>query len=162
MIAELTGLLGIFIAGALPWLEAVIVIPAGIVAGLNPVAVVIAGLSGNLLTIVLAAVYGQKIRQWWRNRKRRGRADAADDSANDPQPTSRARRAQRVMERWGMPGLALLGPIGLGTQLSAVLAVSMGVNARVTSLWVGAGTAAWSITAAILASAGLSFLGIGA
>jgi hypothetical protein len=35
---ENLGLLGVFIAGAIPWMEAIAVVPAGILVGLNPVA----------------------------------------------------------------------------------------------------------------------------
>lgn len=160
---ESGGLLGVFLGGALPWLEAVVVIPAGIIAGLDPVAVVVAGLSGNLLTVALAAVYGERLRLWWTAR-RAGAASASGRPAPQSRPdgSSRARRVQRVMQRWGLPGLALLGPIGLGTQLSAVLAISMGVSARRTLAWIAAGTAAWSVVAAMLADAGMSFAGVGA
>ena len=65
------------------------------------------------------------------------------------------------MSRWGMPGLALLGPIGLGTQFSAIAAVALGVTARSAFLWVGAGTVAWSIAAAGLTLGGVSVAGIG-
>ena len=156
---EFGGLLGIFLGGALPWLEAVIVVPAGIIAGLDPVAVVLAGLSGNLLTVALAAFFGEQLRSWWV--ARRGR-DVPDDAGtgDEPRRSARRERTERVMRRWGMPGLTLLGPIGLGTQLSALLAVSMGVSARRTMVWIGAGTAAWTVLAAVLAVTGLSVAGI--
>jgi len=41
--AELWGLLGVLLGGAIPWLEAVVVIPAGIIAGLPAVPVILAG-----------------------------------------------------------------------------------------------------------------------
>ena len=31
------GLLGVFIAGAIPWMEAIAVVPAGILVGLDPI-----------------------------------------------------------------------------------------------------------------------------
>ena len=34
---EQLGLLGVFIGGAIPWFEAIAVVPAGIVLGLDPV-----------------------------------------------------------------------------------------------------------------------------
>jgi hypothetical protein len=33
---ENLGLIGVFIAGAIPWMEAIAVVPAGIIASLNP------------------------------------------------------------------------------------------------------------------------------
>jgi hypothetical protein len=150
---EVLELVGVFLGGALPWLEAVIVIPIGILAGLPPVLVVLAALAGNLLTLWLAAYYGERIRGWWQARRRRRRAAEGG---------GRAARVGRVFRRWGMPGLAVVGPIGLGTQLSAVVAVGFGVSARTSFWWVTAGTVAWSVLAAVLTVTGVTFLGIGA
>lgn len=67
--AQWLGLLGTLLGGALPWLEAVVVIPAGIVAGLPTVPVVIAAVTGNLLTVALAAWFGERIMVWWSGRR---------------------------------------------------------------------------------------------
>ena len=45
------GLIGIFVAGAIPWMEAIAVIPSGIVMGIDPVQTVIAAVLGNAITI---------------------------------------------------------------------------------------------------------------
>ena len=154
-------LAGIFLGGALPWLEAIVVIPVGILADLPPVPVVLVAVSGNLLTVWLTAVYGQRIRHWWTKRKR-ARLEAAGESEDPQRRQRRQERIDRIMARWGMPGLAALGPLGLGTQLSALAAVATGVSARRAFLWVGAGTITWSVVAAVLTVAGVSFAGIGA
>lgn len=154
---------GVFLGGAFPWLEAIIVIPAGILAGLAVVPVVLAGVAGNLLTVWLAAVYGERLRTWWLARRQAARhADGGEDREDVTRRARRRQRIERVMNRWGMPGLAILGPLGLGTQLSAVAAVAVGVGARSAFLWVGAGTVGWSLAAAGLTVTGTSFLGIGA
>jgi len=49
---ENLGLLGVFIAGAIPWMEAIAVVPAGILVGLDPIATVIAASLGNAITIL--------------------------------------------------------------------------------------------------------------
>ncbi len=151
---------GVFLGGAVPWLEAIIVIPAGMLAGLAPVPVVLVAVAGNLLTVWLSAVFGQRMRDWWVARRQ------ARPDAEEPDVTGRRERRQarirRVMSRWGMAGLATLGPVGLGTQFSALAAVATGVRARVAFAWVGAGTVAWSVLAALLTSAGVSVAGIGA
>ncbi|MCC5948456.1 MAG: small multi-drug export protein, partial [Nitriliruptoraceae bacterium] len=127
---QLLELFGVFLGGALPWLEAVIVIPIGILAGLPPLAVVVAGVTGNLATVWLAVVFGERLTRWWA--RRRGRdADG---------PSRRSQRAERVVRRWGMPGLAVLGPIGLGTQLSGVVAIALGVARTTTLWWIGGAT----------------------
>ncbi|GAB3114285.1 hypothetical protein GCM10027160_19800 [Streptomyces calidiresistens] len=160
---EIGGLIGVFLGGALPWLEAIIVIPAGIVAGLNPVAVTVAGLAGNLLTVALTAWYGERLRRWWLERRARRAVHAATGEGESPavpapvseRAAARRERIRRILNRWGMPGLAVLGPLGIGTQLSAAVAVSMGVTARRATVWVGGATLAWGVLAAVLAIGGV-------
>ncbi|MDS1271234.1 hypothetical protein RIF23_13105 [Lipingzhangella sp. LS1_29] len=189
---DLVLLLGVFLGGAAPWLEAVIVIPAGILAGLNPIATVIAGTVGNLLTVAVAAWFGDRIRVWWRRRRSRRRqpaqpvqpmrpvqsapsgvgnagddcgTDATDDAENGAAERSSSgswQRAQRIAQRWGVPALAALGPIGLGTQLSALVGISLGLSARKSFLWIGTATVLWAIVAAWATLAGVSIAGVGA
>lgn len=162
--AEWAGLVGAFLGGALPWLEAIVVIPVGILSGLPAVPVVLAAVLGNLLTVGLAAFYGERVRNWWvrRRRERREAAEGEEDAETARRRGRRQARIARVMARWGMAGLAVLGPLGLGTQLSALAAVAAGVSGRVAFLWVGAGTVGWSLVAAVLTVSGASFAGIGA
>lgn len=153
-------LVGIFFGGALPWLEAIVVIPAGILAGLPVVPVVLVAIMGNLLTVWLTAYYGHVIRRWWVKRKQ-ARSQNSEERGSPQTRTRRQERVDRIMARWGMLGLATLGPLGLGTQLSALAAVATGVSARSAFLWVGAGTIVWSLVAAALTLTGASFMGIG-
>lgn len=147
---ERLGLLGVLIGGAVPWLEAVTVIPAGILLGLSPLAVVIVAIVGNLSTVALAAFGGERIRTWVLARRRRR-------TGGDEGPPSS--RAERVLARFGLPGLAILGPLGVGTQLSAALAVSLGISGRRVFVWVGAATVGWSIGVALLVVWGLGAAG---
>lgn len=181
-------LLGVFVGGAAPWLEAIIVIPAGIVGGLHPVAAVAAGASGNVLTVWVAAYAGDRIRKWWKSRRdnKRSKRSAATSSTSvtsvssapdsdlevvpataddtetptDSDEPAKNTRARRVLERWGLPMLAVVGPIGLGTQLSAVVAVGFGISAARTFRWIAAATVLWSIVAAALTVTGLEFTGL--
>ncbi|WP_278312604.1 small multi-drug export protein [Lolliginicoccus levis] len=175
-------LLGVFIGGAAPWLEAIIVIPAGIVAGMNPVVAFLAGTSGNLITVAIAAWFGERLRDWWRERRDRKAAarashiaasasatggatagiDAPASAQQEREAAKRGKRAARIesiVTRWGMPALAILGPLGLGTQASAIVAVGLGVSARTAFAWIGGATIAWGLIAAVLASQGMAMLG---
>lgn len=146
-------LFGVFVGGAAPWLEAIVVIPAGILAGVHPVPVVAAGVIGNLATVAVAAWFGERLRAWWTARRRtRAKDDGLPDSGQ------RRQRVERVARRWGLPALAVLGPIGLGTQLSAIVAGGIGATPRITFAWIGAGTVVWSIVAAIAAVTGISLV----
>jgi hypothetical protein len=180
-------LLGVFLAGATPWLEALLVVPAGIAAGLPFGWVLLAALAGNLLTVAVAVWFGEAIRDAWARRKARRGLDAAAavsprdpdadadpdasasvrDCAPDALPSTRApepaspSRARRVFDRWGLPGLAILGPLGLGTQVSAALAVALGQGRRTTFVWISIATGVWALVAGLLAQGGLQLLGRG-
>lgn len=162
------GLVGVFIGGALPWLEAVVVVPAGILAGLPAVPVIVAGAVGNLITVGIAAYAGEwLIGKWsaWRGRRKaaagKGNNPAAAAARAQKSAKNRA-RIERLMNRGGLPLLALVGPLGLGTQVSAVVAVSTGVRATSSFIWIGVGTVVWCIIAGVVALSGFEFLGIGA
>lgn len=159
--ANLALLLGVFLGGATPWLEAIVVIPGGMIAGGHPVPVVIAGIVGNLATVAAAAWFGERIRTWWI--KRRSARRGTDDPAGvDGRKARRRERVERITRRGGLPALAVLGPVGLGTQLSAVVAVSIGATAQAAFAWVGVGTVVWSVIAAVLTVTGMSIAGVGA
>lgn len=151
--AQLAALVGVFLGGALPMLEAVIVIPGAIVARVNPLAAFTAGVAGNLLTVALAAWGGDRLRVWWR--ARRGRSDDGAPGADADGPPGRARR---VLDRWGLLGLAVLGPLGLGTQASVLVALGIGTPAHRAFTWVAAGTVGWAAISAIAAAAGAGAL----
>jgi len=155
MALERLGLLGVLIGGAVPWLEAVAVIPAGILLGLPTVAVVVAAIVGNLATVALVAFGGERVRSWMLARRRRRAGGEHGDGAG------RASRAERVMSRFGVPGLAILGPRGVGTQLSAAIVVSLGVSGRRAFAWVGAATIGWSVVVALLVAWGIDATGVG-
>lgn len=116
---ENLGLLGAFVAGAIPWMEAIAVVPVGIVVGLDPVATLIAAVAGNAITIVLFAYFASNIRKRLINKRvKQGK------SAELP----KLERALKAFDKYGVYGLAVLGPIFIGTQFAAAAAVTAGVK----------------------------------
>lgn len=133
--------------------------PGGILAGGPAVPVIAAGIVGNLATVAAAAWFGERIQAWWINRRSTRGGD--DPARTDDRKARRRERVERIMRRWGLPALAALGPVGLGTQLSAVIAVSLGTTARAAFAWIGASTVIWSVLAGVLAATGMSIAGVG-
>ena len=136
---EAWGLFGIFLAGAIPWMEAIAVVPSGIVVGLNPIATVIAAVIGNGITIFLFAYLGSNIRDWiMRRRVSKGK------SAESP----RFEKAVKAFDRYGIYGMAALGPLIIGTQFAAAASVAAGVKPLRVSLLVTTSMILWSIAIA--------------
>lgn len=133
---EQLGLLGVFLAGAIPWFEAIAVVPAGIIFGLDPVLVVIAAVIGNASTIFLFAFAGSQIRSWLLKRR---------EAKGKVGESKRFARAQEAFNKWGVYGMALLGPLLIGTQFAAAVSVAAGVKPLKSALIVTAGMVFWAV-----------------
>ncbi len=166
-----TAYLVVLVAAGTPWLEVLFVVPAGIVAGLSPVPVVLVATVGNVLTILPVVLAGEAFRA----RLQRGRRREA--ATSDPQPEASAERdadgapsvgrdddrwsggargrGRRLFDRYGLPGLALLGPLVTGIHLAAAVAVGAGAPRRATLLWLSAGVAVWSAVTGVVTVLGV-------
>ena len=145
--SELWAYVIVFFAAATPAVEILLVIPAGIVAGLPALPVTIVAAIGNLSTLVPLLVAGERLRRWWR--VRRGRA------ADEPAVSRRGQRARRLAATYGLPGLALLGPLLTGVHVAALGAMATGATPRRSLVWFGSSLAAWSVVVAVLTVAGV-------
>lgn len=138
---EQWGLFGIFLAGAIPWMEAIAVVPSGIALGLNPIATVIAAVLGNAITIFVFAYAGSSIRARISRRRL-----AKGKSSESP----RFEKAVKAFDRYGIYGMAALGPVIIGTQFAAAASVAAGVKPLRVSLLVTASMVIWSIVLTIV------------
>ena len=136
-VVEQLGLLGVLIAGAVPWLEAVVVIPVGILSGLPVLWTVVLALLGNMITIVVFALGSERILlAITKRREKKGKARQED---------RRAARAKRIFVRYGDVGMAVVGPLLIGTQFAAAIAVSLGVSVWRASVVQSLGAVAWGM-----------------
>lgn len=139
-LVEQLGLLGVFVAGAAPWVEAIVVIPVGILFGLPVVWTVVFALLGNVATILLFAFGSDRVLAFVaRLRERNGKASGEN---------SRTARAKQVFVRYGDIGMAAMGPLIIGTQFAAAIAVSLGVTVWRASLVQFCGAVCWGAIAA--------------
>ena len=147
---EQLGLFGIFIAGAIPWMEAIAVVPAGILVGLDPVLTVIAAVAGNAITIFLFAYASSGIRSWLIRRR-----EAKGKTGDSPKYL----KAVAAFDRYGIWGMAALGPILIGTQFAAAASVAAGVKPLKVSILITASMALWSIAIAwVMVALGVQIL----
>jgi hypothetical protein len=147
---EQLGLFGIFIAGAIPWMEAIAVVPAGILFGLDPALTVIAAVAGNAITIFLFAYASSGIRSWLIRRR-----EAKGKTGDSPKYL----KAVAAFDRYGIWGMAALGPILIGTQFAAAASVAAGVKPLKVSILITASMALWSIAIAwVMVALGVNIL----
>ncbi|MFA9446626.1 small multi-drug export protein [Egicoccus sp. AB-alg6-2] len=134
----------VFLAAATPVLEVLVVIPAAVLAGMPPGPTTLLALAGNLSTVVLVGVAGDRIIESWRARR----------PDRDRQPSRRTRRARELAQRWGVPGLAFLAPLTTGTHVATVAALATGAGTRRVLRWMAAGLVFWSLAVVVVTVAG--------
>ena len=117
------------------------VVPAGILLGLDPIATVIAASVGNSLTIFAFAYLGATLRSRIVDRR------VAKGKSGESQKFEKALKA---FDRWGVYGLAILGPVLIGTQFAAAACVAAGVKPFRAALLVTTGMLLWALLVAIL------------
>lgn len=125
----------VFLGAAIPWMEIALVIPLGVVWGLSPFLVMVLAFVGNLLT-VLALIFGfERFKIWHQKRQ----------EAKGKTPSKKSERAKDIMNKYGLPGLALLGPILIGTHIAAFVGMTLGATKRNTTVWLTVSIALWTL-----------------
>ncbi|MDQ0225614.1 small multi-drug export protein [Metabacillus niabensis] len=141
----------LFLLAAAPLLDVFIVVPLGVGLGLNPIAVGIIGFAGNFLMVVILGLFFKQFSKW--REKRRAKKGITG-------PTKRETRARRLWERYGLPGLAILAPGLVGTDLAAVLALTFGSSRRWVIMWLAISLAIWTIALTIGSIYGFRYMEI--
>lgn len=136
----------IFILAAIPFFEVIVIIPVAIVGGLPAIPVMIVALLGNLLTLGLLILYIDKFKQWRRKKKGEGETD-----------TKKHKRARKIWDKYGLPGLAFIGPFFVGTHLSAFLASTFGGTRKRTMYLMTASLFAWTLVLGLASHYGFDF-----
>lgn len=167
-VPELLQPLIVALAGAVPFVEGEGAATIGIVGGIHPVLAVVAAIVGNFVCVALLVLLGSGARRAVVTRRRRSSlvpvgSPGASESALEPDPEpaaavegdrASARRAkfQRAFERYGVPGVSLLGPLLLPTQFTATMLAAAGVGKARILVWQAVAITGWTIIIAVLVS----------
>ncbi|MFD0771946.1 small multi-drug export protein [Bacillus sp. CGMCC 1.60114] len=148
---ELWQYLVLFLLAFAPWMDVSIVVPLGIVWGLQPFAVGLTAFTGNLILVLLLGFFFKQFAKWRTARKFKKGITT---------PSKKETRSRRIWERYGIPGLALLAPILVGTDIAAVLALTFGSSRRHVISWMTVSLAVWTVIFVVASMYGFSFLNI--
>lgn len=155
----------VFVLAAIPLFELIAVVPLAIIGGLSPVPVAILGFLGNLLTVLLLIVFIDRIKMWRiaKKLKKAGVVDREGDSylgTEDVQlepESKKEKRARALFEKYGLPGLTIIGPFFVGSHISAFMAMSFSSKRTLVTGWMIVSLVLWTIASAVAAGYGVSF-----
>ena len=145
----------VMLAAAVPFLEGEVGAMVGIVGGLNPVVAAVAAVVGNFLSVALVVMFTGRARTAVVDRvrvKATVGGPAPDVHAVDgfaapasAEPMSKGRRRVVTwLNRFGVPGASILGPLAIPTQFTAAVLVAGGSPRRWVLLWQAVAIALWT------------------
>ncbi|MDL5350237.1 small multidrug efflux protein [Microbacterium sp. zg-YB36] len=154
------------LAGAVPFIEGEGAATIGIIGGIHPVVAVIAGAAGNFLCVAVLVLLSSGARTAVVTRRSesvptREAVAVGGGSALEPASTSTpaehlggnpTRRAKflRALDRYGVPGVSLLGPLLLPTQFTATMLAAVGVGKARILVWQALAIIGWTTIIAVL------------
>ena len=141
--------LAVFLLAATPFLEVVGVIPIGVAAGLSALPVTVIAFSGNILTIWLVILMMERVKAWLQKH---------NDKKGNVASEKRGKRASDIWKRYGLPGLAIVSPILVGSHLGVILAMSFGGKRKQITFWMTFSVLAWAVVIGIASYFGIDFL----
>ncbi|GAB3596796.1 small multidrug efflux protein [Microbacterium tumbae] len=158
-VPELIQPLIVALAGAVPFIEGEGAASIGIIGGIHPLVAAIAAIVGNFLCVAILVMVSAGARDAVVAR-RRARAQAAaafgGASAVSLEPVSaevpienerkaaRSAKFQRAFERYGVPGVSLLGPLLLPTHFTATMLAASGVGKVRILVWQAVAIVGWT------------------
>jgi hypothetical protein len=159
-------------AGAIPFVEGEGGVAIGIVGGINPVVAAIAAMVGNFLCVAVLVLLSSGARKAVVTRHRAkvdGRAVTADggtalgslsaEESYGVRGSTRRAKFQRAYERYGVPGVSLLGPLLLPTHFTATMLAASGVGKARILIWQAVAIIGWTTLTALIISGVLNAVG---
>ncbi|MFS0852938.1 small multidrug efflux protein [Microbacterium sp. 179-I 3D4 NHS] len=138
------------LAGAIPFIEGEGAAAIGIIGGIHPVVAAIAGIVGNFACVAVLVLASSGARKAIVDRTRARQLAGADgavvveDAPVDDRRTARRQKFQRAFERYGVPGVSLLGPLLLPTHFTATMLAASGIGKGRILIWQAVAIIGWT------------------
>lgn len=141
---------GIWLIAAAPFLETYIAVPIGIAIGLPFWLTVVAAVVGNWMSVAAVILVSEKGQKWLQRR----RAAKQNSEASN----KRMQRATNLFNKYGVPGVAFIGPLFTGSHIGAFISIMSGGSKRYVLLWQTISIIVWALGAGILVALGVDFI----
>ena len=137
---------GVFLIAAIPFVESYFGSAIGVLGGINPLLAVAAAVAGNVISMLIFVLAAHGVR-----------SKATQGKAAKELTPRRAKLKERF-DRYGVPGVSLLGQVFLPSQITSAAMVSFGAPKNQVILWQIISIIMWGAIFAVLATLGVSVL----
>jgi hypothetical protein len=146
---------GVMLAAAIPFVESYFGSVIGVLAGIDPVVAIVAAIVGNVVSMVVVVMSAHGVR----TRVGAARASRAGVEGDPDEESPRRRRLRAQFDRYGVPGVSLLGQTILPSQITSAAMVGFGASRNAVILWQVISIILWGVAFGVLAALGVRFLG---
>ncbi len=153
--------LAVALVGAVPFVEGEGAVTIGIVGGIHPIVAGLAAIVGNLLCVLVVVLVASGTRTAVVTRHRArvaareavtvggGSAPVAVDELETIERagavlSTRKQKFLRALDKYGVPGVSLLGPLLLPTMFTAAMLAGIGVSRGRIMFWQGLAIVGWT------------------
>ena len=150
---EAVQFLGVVAIGLIPFVESHLGSAIGIAAGVPIPLAVLAAIVGNILSVLAFVYVGTSIRGAFR----RGRGTPEKREGRESRGSS---RVKENMERFGVPGASLIGPVLLPSQFTSTALVGAGANRGTVVTWTLVAVVLWGVVSGAMAAGLFNAAGI--
>ncbi|AOP55185.1 MAG: hypothetical protein ACTMKZ_06630 [Brevibacterium aurantiacum] len=135
---------GVLLVSAIPFVESYFGAVIGVAIGLHPVVAILVAVIGNVISM-LAFVYGAGAI----------RDKATKNKDKDAEPSQKRQRLKRMFDKFGVPGVSLLGQTLLPSQITSMAMVGFGANRNIVAFWQIISIILWGVLFGVLATLGI-------
>lgn len=139
---------GVLLVSAVPFVESYFGSVIGVAIGLHPVVAILVAVIGNCLSM-LALVYGAGAL------RDRAVAKRPKGSPESEKKVAKRARLKRMFDKFGVPGVSLLGQTILPSQITSMAMVSFGADRNAVAIWQIISIAVWGVAFGTLATFGV-------
>lgn len=140
--------IAIMLVSAIPFVESYFGSVIGVAIGLHPVVAIGAAILGNTISMVAFVLSAHATRS--KVRKVRGMGEAEE--------SPRRQKLRNAFDRFGVPGVSLLGQILLPSQITSAAMVGFGASKNAVIFWQVISIILWGALFGTLANLGLTAL----
>lgn len=131
--------LGALLWSAIPFIESQGVSALGVLLGMWPPLVILAGVLGNGAAVALVIRFAERIHAWRVRRK----------PSLEATPTRRQQRLRSWFDKWGIPICALAGPVIFPSHFTALMLVTFGARKKPVVIWMAVSILSWALVAGL-------------
>ncbi|MDQ0614240.1 putative membrane protein [Microbacterium sp. W4I4] len=138
---------GVMLAAAIPFIESYFGTLIGVVAGVPLPITLLAAILGNLISMLIFVFVASAAR---------AKVLARRGTDQQTEPSARRAKVKRMFDRFGVPGVSLLGQAVLPSQITSGMMVSFGASRNAVIFWQVISIIVWALIFGLIGMGGIA------